>query len=536
MSDIFEPLFRRSGFLPALLLLLLTAVPGALGAQETETAAPPPDETPAPAEEARPAVEAPPAPSPENDDLRRRVESSYEVLPVQGGLLLRPLEDFRGVRSIELTDGDVVVNGRAVDRSELRAWMGDRADGVLELADLDPDERRDLFDPGEPAARDADDPDLEEDDTAAVEADEDGDDEDEGDEGDTTLRRIHRGSPTVVGSSVRIASDEVADDVTVFGGSVEVDGRVDGDVTAFGGPIDIQGEVRRDVTAIAGNIRLGEDSEVGGEVTSVGGRVDREPGARVRGSINEQRGWERRFWHGRDDWRQWRGPHWSPVGWLNNMTWPIAELLFLTLLVLLVVAIARPTVERVGTRAGHDPLKSFIVGLLVGILFVPAFVVVSVLLAISIVGIPILIILVLLFVFVGIPAFLIAGLVGHASVAWRLGKWSEGRFGWKLESAFMLALVGLFFLHVLELVGEALDPVPVIGAMFIIAGAAVQFVALCIGFGAVVLELYDRRQQRRAALAASYPPPAPHAPPAAPAPDVTPPPPPPAPEPPPEQE
>jgi hypothetical protein len=89
---------------------------------------------------------------------------------------------------------------------------------------------------------------------------------------------------------------------------------------------------------------------------------------------------------------------------------------------------------------------------------------------------------------------------------------------------------------VLELVGEALDPVPVIGAMFIIAGAAVQFVALCIGFGAVVLELYDRRQQRRAALAASYPPPAPHAPPAAPAPDVTPPPPPPAPEPPPEPE
>jgi hypothetical protein len=535
MSDTFEHRIRRSGLLPALLLFLLTAVPGVLDSQETDAAAQPPDET-STRVEAPPEPEAPPAPSREDDDLRRRIESSYEVLPVQGGLVLRPLEDYRGVRSIELTDDDVVVNGRVVDRGELRAWMGPRADAVLELAELDPEERRGLLDAGEPAAGPVDDgadegvDDGDREDDGAVEAEDESLDEDgdQPDDRDTSRRRIHRGSPTVVGSSVRIAADEVADDVTVFGGSVEVDGRVDGDVTAFGGPIEIEGEVRRDVTAIAGNIRLGEDSEVGGEVTSVGGRVEREPGARVRGSINEQRGWHGPVLPGREGWRSWQGPRWSPVGWLGDMIWPIAELLFLALLVLLVVAIARPTVERVGTRAGHDPLKSFIVGLLAGILFVPAFVVVSVLLAISIVGIPILIILILLFVFVGIPAFVIAILVGHSSVAWRLGKWSEGRFGWKLESAFMAALVGLVFLHVLEIVGTALGPVPVIGWMFIAAGAAVQFVALCIGFGAVVLELWDRRQRRRAALVAAYPPPAPHHPP--------PPPPAPAPEPPPKEE
>lgn len=502
MSDITEILTRPARPIVFLLLALCAAFPGGLAAQE-----------PAPATEV--AAAAPEAASPEDAGLRRQIEERYEVLPVRGGLVLQPREDFRGVRTVEITGSELAVNGRSIGREELRAWMGERAEAVLRLADLDPAERLRLFDAEEPAA------DAEDEDAVAAE-DEDGagavvvapevpEPPEPPEVPEATGRRVRRSSQTVVGSSVRIARDEVSEDVVVLGGSADIEGRVEGDVVVFGGPVDVEGEVTRDVTAIGGNVYLGEDSEVGGEVTAVGGRVRRDAGARVRGGINEvQRGFRgpsAPVWAW--DWGPWDQEPWdSPMlSWMASMIGPVAELLFLALLVVFIVAVARPTVERVGTRAGAEPLKSGIVGLLVGVLIFPAFLIVSVLLALSIIGIPILLVLVLLFVFVGIPALLIAALVGYSGVAWRLGRWSEGRFGWRLESAVMAAVVGLLFLHVLDLVGQALDfgPLRVFAVMFLIAAAVVQFVAWCVGFGAVVLELYDRRQRRRAALAAGVP-------------------------------
>lgn len=525
MSDITEILTRPARPIVFLLLALCAAFPGGLAAQE-----------PAPATEA--ASAAPEAASPEDAGLRRQIEERYEVLPVRGGLVLQPREDFRGVRTVEITGSELAVNGRSIGREELRAWMGERAEAVLRLADLDPAERLRLFDAEEPAA------DAEDEDAVAAE-DEDGagavvvapevpEPPEPPEVPEATGRRVQRGSQTVVGSSVRIARDEISEDVVVLGGSADIEGRVEGDVVVFGGPVDVEGEVTRDVTAIGGNVYLGEDSEVGGEVTAVGGQVRRDAGARVRGGINEvQRGFRgpsAPVWAW--DWGRPDGPMFSPVGWMASMVWPIAELLFLALLVIFLLAIARPTVERVGTRAGAEPLKSGIVGLLVGILIFPAFLIVSVLLALSIIGIPILVVLVLLFVFAGIPALLVAALVGYSGVAWRLGRWSEGRFGWRLESAVMAAIVGLLFLHVLDLVGQALDfgPLRVFAVMFLIAAAVVQFVAWCVGFGAVVLELYDRRQRRRAALAAGVPGAMPPGSPPATPPPATPPPPPPSPQ------
>ncbi|MFP3940879.1 MAG: hypothetical protein ACLF0P_11275, partial [Thermoanaerobaculia bacterium] len=34
-------------------------------------------------------------------ELRERVEAAFEVLPFRGGLLLRPREDYRGIRTVE---------------------------------------------------------------------------------------------------------------------------------------------------------------------------------------------------------------------------------------------------------------------------------------------------------------------------------------------------------------------------------------------------------------------------------------------------
>ena len=44
-------------------------------------------------------------------DLRRTIESRYEVLPVSGGILLKPRQAQAGIRAIEVTRQGVAVNG-----------------------------------------------------------------------------------------------------------------------------------------------------------------------------------------------------------------------------------------------------------------------------------------------------------------------------------------------------------------------------------------------------------------------------------------
>ena len=74
-----------------------------------------------------------------------------------------------------------------------------------------------------------------------------------------------------------------------FGGDIEVaeDGIVTNPVVAIGGSVTVLGRVEDDVVAIGGNVHLGPKAEVSGSVTSVGGRIEQERGANVRGEIQE---------------------------------------------------------------------------------------------------------------------------------------------------------------------------------------------------------------------------------------------------------
>ena len=82
---------------------------------------------------------------PVDGELAARVTAAYEVLPVQGGVLLRPRQEYRGVRAIEVAGDSVAINGEAVPDEAVRGWLGARADDVLALAAMDPDERQSLL-------------------------------------------------------------------------------------------------------------------------------------------------------------------------------------------------------------------------------------------------------------------------------------------------------------------------------------------------------------------------------------------------------
>ncbi len=91
---------------------------------------------------------------------------------------------------------------------------------------------------------------------------------------------------TQFGHDVTVGSDEKVAEVTCFGCSVRIRGRVDGDVTTFGGSVVVERDaiVGGDTTTFGGDVRLDAGANVKG-LTVFGGRVRRDSGATVGGDV-----------------------------------------------------------------------------------------------------------------------------------------------------------------------------------------------------------------------------------------------------------
>ena len=216
------------------------------------------------------------------------------MLPVSGGVVLKPRQPKAGIRTVEVTGEQIAVNGERVNANILRDWLGADADAVIRLQGLSAADQRQLFGlTGEAAAADAGTPapetseatatsDTDVTETEAPEAPE-APEVPEAPEAPETSRRSSRhhvsGDRVNVGGSVHVRQDETADEAVAVGGSVEVDGEVSDGVTAIGGPARIEGRVGGDVVSVGGSVYLGPRAVVDGDVTSVGGSVERSPGA-----------------------------------------------------------------------------------------------------------------------------------------------------------------------------------------------------------------------------------------------------------------
>ncbi|HEY8019561.1 MAG TPA: polymer-forming cytoskeletal protein, partial [Thermoanaerobaculia bacterium] len=315
---------------------------------------------------------------------------------------------------------------------------------------------------------------------------------------------------------------ENPEEVTAIAGSVTVDGEVSDNVVAVGGSCTINGRVGGSVTAVGGSVRLGPQAEVSGDVVSVGGEIDKDPGARVHGSTSEVSalGAFGAPDHGRRVWSV------SPFAGVGRLMETLTKIVLLALLVCLVLLVARPTVERIALRVGAEPGRAGLTGFLCQLAFLPLLVVVTVLLVLTIVGCALL----LLYPFAFI-ALLIAGLVGYAAVALRLGSWAEERLGWHYTSPYVMALAGVALIEFLPFIGRVLGLIPFfpLGAACRVAGFVVGYLAWTIGFGAVALDFlaaggfrqWRRRPEPSPVLPAPAPapPPPPAAPPPPPPPD-----------------
>ncbi len=97
---------------------------------------------------------------------------------------------------------------------------------------------------------------------------------------------------TVMGGSVTIEKGEIARDVTVFGGNVDIQGEATGDVTVFGGSAHLHegARIRGDAMVFGGSLELDKGARVDGDVSAAGGSLVRDPGSIVGGEVTVRGG------------------------------------------------------------------------------------------------------------------------------------------------------------------------------------------------------------------------------------------------------
>ena len=398
--------------------------------------------------------------------LARQISQGFDVLPVQGGVVLTPKDASRGFRSIDLAAGAIAIDGQPVTGSELRQRVGMDADTIIRLSYLDGAELRALFEqaPGQPAASAPPSP------PAVPDA---------------------PAPPTPPGTS---RGERSSDRVRIGGGVQVAAGEIiDGDVVAVGGSADINGEVNGDVVAIGGNLDLGPEANIDGDAVVIGGVLRRNPSARVRGEIQEigfgglngvPGGW--------------------PIGAMPGMVFgsvasrffalvsTLARLVVLCFLVSLVLVFARGYAEQVGLRAAEEPVKAGLVGLLIQLLFLPALCVTIVVMVVTIIGIPL-----LLLVPFALLAFVLLLLVGFSAVAYDVGRLIGTRFGWDARNPYLIAAAGLALIlspvllsRLMGFGGPFISP---FAWTLLLFGLLVEYVAWTVGLGAVALLRFDRR-------------------------------------------
>lgn len=250
-------------------------------------------------------------------------------------------------------------------------------------------------------------------------------------------------------------------------------------IVVVGADATIDGHADDDVVVIGGTLRLGPKAVVAGDVVAVGGDAVIDPAATVRGKVDTTAvTWPDVDWDV-------GVPMWSWRGW-----WPVAvattvlRLSVILIISLLLTVVAPGWVRSMGMRAS-SAVSSGLLGALAEILFLPALIVVTLGLAISIVGIPLL----------GVIPFLLAlGALawagGFAAVATCLGARLRGTTIERSSSLVTDLLVGFIVISGPTILAYAIAAgagwmTPLVWMMRA-AGIAVEYVAWTIGLGAAL--------------------------------------------------
>jgi hypothetical protein len=240
-------------------------------------------------------------------------------------------------------------------------------------------------------------------------------------------------------------------------------------------------------------VKLGPHAEVLGDVTTVGGTIERDPGAVVSGRLNEVAVSAPGI-RIRPNWNM----HWAPWPWFDGGGWPVFRLFgtilrmaLFGLLAALVVLVAPRAVQRVEYAVTSEPWKAALVGLLAQLFFIPVLVLLVVVLAISIVGIPLLVL-----VPFAVLGFLVALLLGFTGAACGLARLIWRRQSVPEAGTLTLLAVGLTVVWSFTLLGRVVGlgggPLMAAAVGLILVGVLIEYAAWTLGLGGALLTRFGR--------------------------------------------
>lgn len=196
--------------------------------------------------------------------------------------------------------------------------------------------------------------------------------------------KVRSGDKVAFGNDVVVEADEVVrGNVVCFGGKAVVKGKVRGDVVVIGGSLVMSGSARGEVVGVGSKLLLEDSAEISGDFVNVGGSAERND-AKIHGQfVNVGLGLPL------------TGLASAPFSVLGFLIfW--GKVLWLLLLFIAFLLLAALVPERIRVISEETPLK-FGIALLAGFVGWIVFVLVEILTAITIIGIPITILMFVVF-------------------------------------------------------------------------------------------------------------------------------------------
>jgi lipopolysaccharide export system protein LptA len=280
---------------------------------------------------------------------------------------------------------------------------------------------------------------------------------------------------TVMGGNVTIAKGEVARDVTVFGGNVDMLGKSTGDVTVFGGNVEVHegALIHGDATVFGGTLTLDKGAKIDGDVSAIGGTLKRDPDSIVGGDVTAKGSSDPNGAHEEE--------HRSIVARAGESVMDgvrLAAVLFVIGTVLL--ALSGRRMDMLRAEVATRPMRS----LALGVLGVIGSIVTVVALCVTVIGIP-----------VAIVALLVAGFALLGGMCAVLSVVGEGLLRHRTENPYVHLAVGCA-------IYAALAALPWVGG-FVVAATVLAAIGVLVatrGAGLV------RRRNGNGGGTASYPP------------------------------